>query len=122
MAKSINTKVDLTVDATWFRGIASYGKIMIGDRAFEFYNERNVEDYVQIPWNEVTYVVADVRFGGRYIPRFEIRTKSNGKFIFAARDPKKVLRAIRKYVPADHMRRALSLWQRLEQRFSRKKK
>ncbi len=47
MAKSINTKVDLTVDATWFRGIASYGKIMIGDRAFEFYNERNVEDYVR---------------------------------------------------------------------------
>lgn len=88
MAKSINTKVDLTVDATWFRGIASYGKIMIGDRAFEFYNERNVEDYVQIPWNEVTYVVADVRFGGRYIPRFEIRTKSNGKFVFAARDSK----------------------------------
>lgn len=62
MAKSINTKVDLTVDATWFRGIASYGKIMIGDRAFEFYNERNVEDYVQIPWKEVTYVVADVHF------------------------------------------------------------
>lgn len=89
MAKSINTKVDLTVDATWFRGIASYGKIMIGDRAFEFYNERNVEDYVQIPWNEVTYVVADVRFGGRYIPRFEIRTKSNGKFILRHVIPKR---------------------------------
>ena len=122
MAKSINTKVDLTVDGTWFRGIASYGKIMIGDKAFEFYNERNVEDYVQIPWEEVTYVVADVHFHGRYIPRFEIRTKFNGKFIFAARGPKKVLRAIRKYVPADHMRKALSIWQQIKQRFTRTKK
>ena len=122
MAKSINTRVDLTANATWFRGIASYGKIMIGDRAFEFYNERNVEDYVQIPWKEVTYVVADVHFKGKYIPRFEIRTKSNGKFIFAARKPKEVLRAMRKYVPADHMRKALSMWQQLKQRFTRKKK
>ena len=69
MAKSINTKVDLTVDGTWFRGIASYGKIMIGDKAFEFYNERNVED-----------------------------------------------------VPADHMRKALSIWQQIKQRFTRTKK
>ena len=43
MVKSINTKVDLTITATWFRGIASYGKVMIGDKAFEFYNEKNIE-------------------------------------------------------------------------------
>lgn len=119
MVKSINTKVDLTVDATWFRGIASYGKVMVGDRAFEFYNERNVNDFVQIPWREVTYVVADVHFGGKYIPRFEMRTKTSGTFIFATKDPKRTLRAIRKYIPADHMRRALSMWQHLKRRFTR---
>ena len=119
MAKSINTKVDLTVDATWFRGIASYGKIMIGDRAFEFYNERNVEDYVQIPWNEVTVVVADVYFGGKYIPRFKICTKKNGSFIFAARHVKPTLRAIRKHVPANNMRRALTIWQKIKRNFTR---
>ncbi|MGN0496473.1 MAG: hypothetical protein ACI4GW_09640 [Lachnospiraceae bacterium] len=32
------------------------------------------------------------------------------------------MRAIRKYVPADHMRKALSMWQQLKQRFTRKKK
>ena len=122
MVQSLNAKVDLTIKATSYLGMANYGQVMIGDHAFEFYNERNVEDYVQIPWKEVTYVVADVHFNGRYIPRFEIRTKSNGKFIFAARDPKKVLRAIRKYVPADHMRKALSMWQQIKQRFTRKKK
>lgn len=101
MAKSINTKVDLTVDGTWFRGIASYGKIMIGDKAFEFYNERNVEDYVQIPWEEVTYVVADVHFHGRYIPRFEIRTKFNGKFILLLVIPRKY------YVQLENMYRLI---------------
>ncbi|EFG55654.1 DUF956 family protein [Lactobacillus amylolyticus] len=122
MVKSINTKVDLAVEATWFRGIPSYGKVMIGDKAFEFYNERNVGDFVQIPWDEVTYVVADVHFHGKYIPRFEIRTRQNGNFIFATKDPKKSLRAIRKYVPASHMRKSLSLWQGLKQRFTRRKK
>lgn len=121
MVKSINTKVDLTISATWFRGIASYGKIMIGDQAFEFYNEKNVDDFVQIPWKEVTYVVADVRFRGKYIPRFEVRTRKSGTFIFASRDPKKVLRAIRKHIPADHMRRALTLWQRIKLIFTHKK-
>lgn len=114
MVKSINTKVDLTADATWFRGLPTYGKIMVGDKAFEFYNERNVGDYVQIPWPEVTYVVADVRFRGKYIPRFQIRTRQNGSFIFASKNPKRTLRAMRKYIPADHLRRALSTWKTLK--------
>ena len=117
MVKSINSKVDLSKDATWFRGIPSYGKVMVGDKAFEFYNERNVTDYVQIPWDEVTYVVADVKFKGKYIPRFKICTRNNGEFIFATKEPKETLRAIRNYVPADHMRKALSVWQKLTRRF-----
>lgn len=122
MVKSINTKVDLTVNGTWFRGVPSYGKVMIGDKAFEFYNEKNIGDFVQIPWDEVTYVVADVKFGGKYIPRFEIRTKKNGNFMFAARDVKKTLHTMNKYIPSDHMRRSLTLWQGLKQRFTRRKK
>ncbi|RMC41315.1 MULTISPECIES: DUF956 family protein [unclassified Lactobacillus] len=116
MVESSNNKVDFTTSATWFRGISTYGKAMIGNKAFEFYNDRNISDYVQIPWAEVTYIVADVHFGGRYIPRFEIRTKVNGKFIFSTRNNKKTLRAIRNYVPADRMRQALGLWQKIKQR------
>lgn len=119
MAQSLNTKVDLTVDATWFRSIAVYGKVMVGDKAFEFYNDKNVEDYVQIPWEEVTMVVADVYFGGKWIPRFEIRTRKNGTFIFATKNPKRTLRAIRNYIPGDHIRRALSVIQKIKQRFNR---
>ncbi|MDF7673038.1 DUF956 family protein [Lactobacillus sp. ESL0701] len=116
MVKSSNTKVTLTLSATWFRGIATYGKVMVGDQAFEFYNERNLNDYVQIPWAEITCVVADVHFHGRYIPRFEIRTRKNGTFIFSTRDNKKTLRAIRNYVPSNNLRQALGLWQKLKRR------
>ena len=116
MVESRNTKVDLTANATWFRALSTYGKVMVGDKAFEFYNDRNISDYVQIPWSEVTYVVADVYFHGRYIPRFEIRTRANGKFIFTTRNNKKTLRAIRNYVPANRMRQALGLWQKIKRR------
>ena len=57
MVQSLNTKVDFTIKATSYLGLANYGKIMIGDKAFEFYNEKNVKDYNQIPWKEVNNVM-----------------------------------------------------------------
>ena len=66
MAQSMNTKVDLTIKATSYHGLATYGDMMVGDKAVEFYNEKNVEDYVQIPWTEVDHVAASV-IGGKHI-------------------------------------------------------
>lgn len=37
LVQSINTKVDLTIDATAYTGLTDYGKIMIGDKGFEFF-------------------------------------------------------------------------------------
>ena len=70
MAQSMNTKVDYTVPATSFLGLTSYGNVMIGDKAFEFYNEKNVNDYIQIPWTEVDHVLGSVSFRGKWISRF----------------------------------------------------
>ncbi|MCC8060777.1 MAG: DUF956 family protein [Clostridiales bacterium] len=117
MAQSLNTKSDLVMDATSYSGLNSYGKIMIGDRAFEYYNNRKVEDYIQIPWKDVDYVIASVMFGGKYIPRFVIRTKQGRDFPFAAKHPKELLRAIRNYVPSDRMVRSLTLMGVLRRRF-----
>ena len=111
MVQSLNTKVDFTIKATSYLGLAHYGKIMIGDKAFEFYNEKNVKDYIQIPWKEVNYVMASVMFKGKWIPRFAVVTKNNGNFIFSSRDNKALLRAVNKYIASEKLVRSLSFFQ-----------
>lgn len=111
MAQSLNTKIDLTINGTSYLGLASYGKIMVGDRAFEYYNDRNVEDYIQIPWEELDYIAANVMFGGRWISRFAIFTRKNGYFSFSSKDNKKLLRAINKYIPGERLQKSPTLIQ-----------
>ena len=82
MVQSLNTKVDLVIDGTSFTWISDYGKIMIGDKGFEFYNSRDSHKYIQIPWEEVDYVIASVLFRGKWIPRYALKTKRNGTYIF----------------------------------------
>jgi hypothetical protein len=110
MVQSLNTKVDLVIDATAFTGLTDYGRVMIGDKGFEFYNSRDARKYIQIPWEEVDYVIASVLLKGKWIPRYAIQTKRNGTYTFSSKETKKVLRAIRKYVDADHMVRSLSFF------------
>lgn len=111
MVQSMNTKVDLVMEGTSYLGLGNYGKIMIGDKAFEFYNDRNQKDYIQIPWDEVELVIASLMFKGKWIPRFAIQTKSNGTYSFAARHPKELLSKMQKYVDPQHIVRSLSFFQ-----------
>ncbi|MDD6795062.1 MAG: DUF956 family protein [Clostridiaceae bacterium] len=114
MVQSINTKVDLVMDSTAFTGLNDYGKIMIGDKAFEFYNDRDPRKFIQIPWEEVESVIASVMFKGKWIPRYAIKTKKNGTYTFASKDTKHVLRAVRNYVDPANMVRSLSFFQVLK--------
>ncbi|MCH4084033.1 MAG: DUF956 family protein [Olsenella sp.] len=102
MAISMNTNVEYSERATFLQGFTTYGDVMVGDKAFEFYNEKNKEDFIQIPWEEVDYVSAEV-IGKKRITRFAIFTKRNGHFTFSTRDNKATLRAIREHVPADRL-------------------
>lgn len=122
MAQSLNTKVDLVMDATSFHGMNNYGKIMIGDKGFEYYNEKKMNDYIQIPWEEVDYVIASVMFKGKKIPRYAIQTKKNGTFSFSSKEPKKVLRAINQYIPSERLVRSLSFFDVLKRNFMPSKK
>ena len=117
MFNSLNTKMDMSCKGTWYRNGPFYGNIMVGDNAFEFYNETKLQDYIQIPWDEITYVVADVYFGGKYIPRFEIRTKRNGKSRFSARNSRQTLRAIKARIPRESLRKAPSMGFIIKHRF-----
>ena len=110
MPQSMNSSVDLTIKATSYHGMGTYGQMMVGNKALEFYNDRNLEDYVQIPWTEVEGIAAEVLFGGRIIPRFVVVTKQSGNFSFSTRDNKKTLRAIREYVPEQNMVRSPSFF------------
>lgn len=120
MVQSINTKVDLTIDATSYLGFTNYGKIMIGDKGFEFFNERNVKDFIQIPWQEVDYVLISVMFKGKWIPRYAIQTKKNGTYSFSSKDPKRVLRAIREYVAPERMVKSLGVMDVIKRSFKRR--
>lgn len=108
MVQSQNTKVDYTERASSLSGLTTYGDVMVGDRAFEFYNERNKEDFIQIPWDEVDYVAAEV-LPGKKIARFAIFTKENGHFDFSTRDNKATLRAMKEHLPEDLLQRSPSL-------------
>ncbi|WP_117168049.1 DUF956 family protein [Paraliobacillus sediminis] len=107
MVQSINTKVDLVINATSHMGVSDYGEIMIGDKGFEFFNKRDARKFIQVPWEEVDYVVASVMFKGKWIPRYAIKTKSSGTYTFSSKDPKKVFRAIREYVEPNRMVKSL---------------
>lgn len=111
MVQSINTKVNFVTNATSYIGLTDYGKIMIGDKGFEFYNDRDARKYVQIPWDTVDYVIVSVMFGGKWIPRYAIRTKKNGTYSFSSKHPKKVLREIRNYVKPERMVKSLTFFQ-----------
>ena len=88
MAQSLNTKVMFITKANVFIGLIGkkHGDILVGDFAFEFYNEKNPEDYIQIPWNEIDKVRAQLFFKDRYIRGFFIDTKSAGLFNFVVKD------------------------------------
>ncbi|SFE27115.1 DUF956 family protein [Trichococcus pasteurii] len=117
MVESLNTKVDMAVDGTSYMGLTDYGKIMIGDKAFEFYHHRDPRKFIQIPWEEVDYVLASVMFKGKWIPRFALQTKKDGTYTFSAKNPKDVLRAIRLYVSPDHMVQSLGFFDVLKNAF-----
>ena len=123
MAQSINTRVDVVVEATSYQGLTNYGKIMVGDKGFEFFNTRNVNDYIQIPWEEVDYVIASVMFKGKKIPRYAIQTKEKMEhFHFHQKNLRNVLRAINQYIPSERLVRSLSFFDVLKRNFMPSKK
>ena len=111
MVQSLNTKVDLVEKATSFLGFTDYGKIMIGDKGFEFYDDRKAKNFIQIPWEEIDCVITSVMFKGKWIPRFAVKSKRDGTFTFSAKDPKKVLRGMREYIGSEKIVRSLSFFQ-----------
>lgn len=100
MAISRNTKVLYTTKANFLSGIFGNknGDILVGDKAFEFYNGRNPEDYLQIPWEEIRLVRAQIYFKDKYIRGFFIDTEKNGTFNFVVKNAGKTLKTMREFL------------------------
>ena len=105
MAVSLNTKAIYKTKANLFNGGIGFknGDILIGDRAFEFYNHQNPESYLQIPWEEIKLVRAHVMFKGRFIRAYYIDTKQAGTFQFISSDAGRTLKMMRDFIGNDKL-------------------
>lgn len=103
MVVSLNRQVDIKTSANLMQGGfgAKHGDILIGDQAFEFYNSRNPESFIQIPWTEIERVRAQIFFWDKYIRGFYIDTKQNGSFNFVVSQAGKSLKCMREYLGND---------------------
>ena len=86
------------------------GDVLVGDKAFEFYNSRNPEDYIQIPWEEIVRVRAQLFFKDKYIRGFFIDTKSAGSFNFVVKNAGKCLKEMRTFVGEENIVRSKPLF------------
>lgn len=100
MAISLNTKVLFMTKANSLTGMIGNknGDVLVGDKAFEFYNSRNPEDYIQIPWEEIVRVRAQLFFKDKYIRGFFIDTKSAGSYNFVVKNAGKTLKTMRDFL------------------------
>lgn len=121
MVQSLNSKAEMTAKGISYLGIgAQYGQFLVGNQAFEFFNENNVADYIQIPWVNVTAVYASVsrRQVGR---RFRVAT-DKGSFDFSSPESGKILKIIRDHVGHEKVLKQPTLVARFKAIFKKKDK
>lgn len=119
MAQSLNKVIDFQTTGVSYFGIGSkVGKFLVGDVALEFYPDTNVEQYIQIPWANVTQIGANVT--AKKISRhFEVYT-DQGKFLFASKDSGKILKMARDKIGNDKVVKLPTLLQMIWKKISRK--
>lgn len=118
MAQSINSTVELTTTGVSYLGMGGkVGKFLLGNKGLEFYSDVNVEDYIQIPWENIEKIGANVS-RNKVSRHFEVFT-DKGKFLFASKDSGKILKVARQHIGNDKVVRMLTLVQIIIKRLSR---
>ena len=117
MAQSINSTVELTTTGVSYLGMGGkVGKFLLGNKGLEFYSDANVEDYIQIPWENIEKIGANVS-RNNVSRHFEVFT-DKGKFLFASKDSGKILKVARQHIGNDKVIRMLTLVQIIIKRLS----
>ena len=110
MAQSLNYTVELTTTGVSYLGMGGKaGKFLLGNKGLEFYSNANVEDYIQIPWENIEKIGANVS-RNKVSRHFEVFT-DKGKFLFASKDSGKILKVARQHIGNDKVVRMLTLVQ-----------
>lgn len=110
MAQSLNSTVELTTTGVSYLGMGGkVGKFLLGNKGLEFYSNANVEDYIQIPWENIEKIGANVS-RNKVSRHFEVFT-DKGKFLFASKDSGKILKVARQHIGNDKVVRMLTLVQ-----------
>ncbi|MCY7201519.1 DUF956 family protein [Streptococcus gallolyticus subsp. gallolyticus] len=118
MVQSINSTVELTTTGVSYLGMGGkVGKFLLGNKGLEFYSDANVEDYIQIPWENIEKIGANVS-RNKVSRHFEVFT-DKGKFLFASKDSGKILKVARQHIGNDKVVRMLTLVQTIIKRLSR---
>ena len=116
MAQSLNKTIEFHTTGVSYLGVGGkVGKMLLGNAAFEFYADTNVENYIQIPWAEIEQIGANVR-GHKISRHFEIFTKES-KFLFASKDSGKILKIAREKLGNDKVVKLPTLLQTNGQKF-----
>ena len=117
MAQSINSTVELTTTGVSYLGMGGkVGKFLLGNKGLEFYSDANVEDYIQIPWENIEKIGANVS-RNKVSRHFEVFT-DKCKFLFASKDSGKILKVARQHIGNDKVIRMLTLVQIIIKRLS----
>lgn len=110
MAQSLNSTVELTTTGVSYLGMGGkVGKFLLGNKGLEFYSDANVEDYIQIPWENIEKIGANVS-RNKVSRHFEVFT-DKGKFLFASKDSGKILKVARQHIGNDKVVRMLTIVQ-----------
>ena len=116
MAQSINSTVELTTTGVSYLGMGGkVGKFLLGNKGLEFYSDANVEDYIQIPWENIEKIGANVS-RNKVCRHFEVFT-DQGKFLFASKDSGAILKIARQKLGNDKVVKLPTLLQTIGQKF-----
>lgn len=104
MIDSLNKTVDYAAKVNSFLNplLPKAGVMAIGNKGIEF-RAGNGVGFIQVPWENVEQIRAQVYFKGKYIRGFEILTDGKQVLEFVTSDSKELLRAMRLHLKKEQM-------------------
>ncbi|WP_338084816.1 DUF956 family protein [Lactococcus carnosus] len=128
MVQSLNTKTSTPFTAIAYVGLGSvYGKLLIGDKAFEFFNDANVEDAIQIPWDTIYHVEGVVSRSNKIGRQIVVvlnrqgNSKRQNHLRFSSKESGKILKLVREQLGNDKVVKAPTIIRTIINKFTRRK-